>query len=111
MVSATKERLEQVIKNFNYNDIDVKNKRVETTNYENNMIVSSLNNIQYKIDVLTEEIRKKDSETIKTVIETCNEKQSEPVSVEAEMMKILMPELIRNPEAADALISLSEKFK
>ena len=27
------------------------------------------------------------------------------------MMKILMPELIRNPNAADALLKLSEKFK
>ncbi len=34
---------------------------------------------------------------------------SEPI--ETEMIKILLPELIRNPNAADALISLSEKLK
>ena len=78
---------------------------------KNNMIVASLNDIQYKIDVLTEEIKKKENETIKTVIETFNAQKPEPESFETEMMKILMPELIKNPNAADALLRLSEKFK
>lgn len=64
-----------------------------------------------KIDVLTEEIKKKENETIKTVIETFNAQKPEPESLETEMMKILMPELIKNPNAADVLLRLSEKFK
>ena len=32
-------------------------------------------------------------------------------SIETQMLKILLPELIRNPQAADSLIKLSEKFK
>lgn len=109
MVTATKDRLEQVIKNFKYDEI--KESKKSSNNFENNMIVASLNDIQYKIDVLTEEIKKKENETIKTVIETFNAQKSEPESLETEMMKILMPELIRNPNVADALLKLSDKFK
>ena len=108
MVTATKDRLEQVIRNFNYDEYK-ESKR--GNNFENNMIVASLNDIQYKIDVLTEEIKKKENETIKTVIETFNAQKPEPESLETEMMKILMPELIKNPNAADVLLRLSEKFK
>lgn len=110
MVTATKDRLEQVIKNFKYDE--VKESKKGNSSFENNMIVASLNDIQYKIDVLTEEIKKKENETIKTVIETFNAQKSEPESsLETEMMKILMPELIKNPNAADALLRLREKFK
>ena len=108
MVTATKDRLEQVIRNFEYDEYK-ESKR--GNNFENNMIVASLNDIQYKIDVLTEEIKKKENETIKTVIETFNAQKPEPESLETEMMKILMPELIKNPNAADVLLRLSEKFK
>lgn len=92
MVTATKDRLEQVIRNFKYDEYK-ESKR--GNNFENNMIVASLNDIQYKIDVLTEEIKKKENETIKTVIETFNAQKPEPESLETEMMKILMPELIK----------------
>ena len=108
MVTATKDRLEQVIKNFKYDEAK-ESKR--GNNFENNMIVASLNDIQYKIDVLTEEIKKKENETIKTVIETFNAQKPGLESLETEMMKILMPELIKNPNAADVLLRLSEKFK
>ena len=74
-------------------------------------IVAFLNDIQYKIDVLTEDIKKKENETIKTVIEIFNTQKTQPESLETEMIKILMPELIRNPNAADALLRLSEKLK
>lgn len=109
MVTATKDRLEQVIKNFKYDE--AKESKKANNNFENNIIVASLNDIQYKIDVLTEEIKRKENETIKTVIETFNAQKSEPESLGTEMMKILMPELIRNPNAADALLKLSEKFR
>ena len=109
MVTATKNRLTQVIKNFKYDE--TKEVKHANNNFENNMIVASLNNIQYKIDVLSEEIKNKQNETIKTVIEAFHSQKSEHESFETEMMKILMPELIRNPNAADALLKLSEKFK
>lgn len=110
MVTATKDRLEQVIMNFKYDE--VKESKKNNGSFENNMIVASLNDIQYKIDVLANEIRKKENEAIKTVIETFNAQKLKPESsFETEMMKILMPELIKNPNAADALLKLSEKFK
>ena len=46
MVTATKDRLEQVIKNFKYDE--VKESKRANNNFENNMIVASLNDIQYK---------------------------------------------------------------
>lgn len=109
MVTATKDRLEQVIKNFKYDE--VKESKKGSNNFENNLIVAFLNDIQYKIDVLTEDIKKKENETIKTVIEIFNTQKTQPESLETEMIKILMPELIRNPNAADALLRLSEKLK
>lgn len=109
MVTATKERLEQVIKNFKYDDIEAK--KGNNITFENNMIVSSLNDIQYKIDILADEIKKKENETIKTIIETFHAQKAEPESLETEMIKMLMPELIKNPNAADALLKLSDKFK
>ena len=57
------------------------------------------------------EIKKKENETIKTVIETFNAQKPEQESFETAMMKILMPELIKNPNAADALLKLGERFK
>ncbi len=57
MVTATKDRLEQVIMNFKYDE--VKEIKKNNVSFENNMIVASLNDIQYKVDILAEEIRKK----------------------------------------------------
>ena len=110
MVTATKDRLEQVIMNFKYDE--VKEIKKNNVSFENNMIVASLNDIQYKVDILAEEIRKKENETIKTVIEIFNaQKPKSESSFETEMMKILMSELIKNPDSADILLKLSEKFK
>ena len=110
MVIATKDRLEQVIMNFKYDE--VKEIKKNNVSFENNMIVASLNDIQYKVDILAEEIRKKENETIKTVIEIFNaQKPKSESSFETEMMKILMSELIKNPDSADILLKLSEKFK
>ena len=54
----------------------------------------------------------KENETIKTVIEIFNaQKPKSESSFETEMMKILMSELIKNPDSADILLKLSEKFK
>ena len=60
---------------------------------------------------LSEEVKKKDQENIKAVIETYSGMAQANDSIETQMLKILLPELIRNPQAADSLIKLSEKFK
>ena len=77
----------------------------------NSRIVSVLNEIIYKIDSLSEEVKKKDQENIKAVIETYSGMAQANDSIETQMLKILLPELIRNPQAADSLIKFSEKFK
>lgn len=70
-----------------------------------------LNAITYKLDIMSQDIRKKDYENIKAVIEAYNRMQPANESMETQMLKILLPELIRNPKAADSLIKISEKFQ
>lgn len=106
-VVETRERLEKAIFSFIYEDdldeID--------SGAENNKIMSILNDIIYKLDILSEDVRKKNQESIKAVIEAYNGMQPGNESMETQMLKILLPELLRNPKAADSLIKISEKFQ
>jgi len=110
VVAETRERLEKAISGFVYeNDIDDEE---DIDNVDgSSKIIPALNEILYKIDCLSEEIKKKDQENIKAVIETYSGMAQANDSIENQMLKILLPELIRNPQAADALIKLSDKFK
>lgn len=109
VVAETRERLEKAILSFMYeDDLD---EIEEFDGGESNKIMSLLNDIIYKLDILSEDIRKKDQESIKAVIEAYNGMQPVNESMETQMLKILLPELLRNPKAADSLIKISEKFQ
>ncbi|MCB6414978.1 nucleoside 2-deoxyribosyltransferase [Faecalimonas umbilicata] len=109
VVAETRERLEKAILSFIYeDDLD---EIEEFDGGESNKIMSLLNDIIYKLDILSEDIRKKDQESIKAVIEAYNGMQPVNESMETQMLKILLPELLRNPKAADSLIKISEKFQ
>jgi len=107
-VEETKERLEKTIKSFTYEFSDDEN--VSNGTNENNQLVSILNELNYKMELLSEDVKKTNSETIKTIIETCN-KQPQAETTDTLMMKMVLPELLKNPSAADSLIALGEKFK
>lgn len=110
IVAETRERLEKAILSFVYQD-DMEDTD-ESESFEGNArILSVLNDISYKIDSLSEDVRKKDQDNIKAVIEAYSGMTQVNDSVETQMLKILLPELLRNPQAADSLIKLSEKFK
>lgn len=109
IVAETCERLERAISSFVYEE-NIENNDSEIVE-GNSRITSALNEILFKIDSLCEEIKKKDQENIKAVIETYNGMAQTNDSTETQMLKILLPELLRNPQAADSLIKLSEKFK
>ena len=110
IVAETRERLEKAISSFVYEDNIDDEDDVENAD-GSSKIVPVLNEILYKIDSLSEEVKKKDQENIKAVIETYSGMVQANDSMETQMLKILLPELIRNPQAADTLIKLSEKFK
>lgn len=109
VVAETRERLEKAILSFAYEDDTDEIEEVEGS--EGNKIISMLNAITYKLDIMSQDIRKKDYENIKAVIEAYNRMQPANESMETQMLKILLPELIRNPKAADSLIKISEKFQ
>lgn len=109
IVAETRERLEKAISSFVYEDNIDDEDDVENAD-GSSKIVPVLNEILYKIDSLSEEVKKKDQENIKAVIETYSGMVQTNDSMETQMLKILLPELIRNPQAADTLIKLSEKF-
>ena len=109
IVAETCDRLERAISSFVYEE-NIENNDSEIVE-GNSRITSALNEILFKIDSLCEEIKKKDQENIKAVIETYNGMAQTNDSTETQMLKILLPELLRNPQAADSLIKLSEKFK
>lgn len=109
VVAEIRERLEKAILSFIYeDDLD---EIEEFDGGESNKIMSLLNDIIYKLDILSEDVRKKDQESIKAVIEAYNGMQPVNESMETQMLKILLPELLRNPKAADSLIKISEKFQ
>ncbi|MGN0355040.1 MAG: nucleoside 2-deoxyribosyltransferase [Muricoprocola sp.] len=109
IVAETRDRLEKAILSFVYEDDMDEIDEIEGN--ESNKIISILNDIVYKLDVLSEDVRKKDQESIKAVIEAYNEMQPANESIETQMLKIVLPELMRNPKAADSLIKISEKFQ
>ena len=109
VVAETRERLEKAILSFAYEDDSDEIEEMEGG--EGSKIISILNAITYKLDILSRDIRKKDYENIKAVIEAYNGMQPASESMETQMLKILLPELIRNPKAADSLIKISEKFQ
>ena len=109
VVAETRERLEKAILSFAYEDDSDEIEEMEGG--EGSKIISILNAITYKLDILSQDIRKKDYENIKAVIEAYNGMQPASESMETQMLKILLPELIRNPKAAESLIKISEKFQ
>lgn len=109
VVAETRERLEKAILSFVYEDDLDEIEELEGS--ESNKIMSLLNDIIYKLDILSEDVRKKEQESIKAVIEAYNGMQPVNESLETQMLKILLPELLRNPKAADSLIKISEKFQ
>ena len=108
-VEELKSRLEQTINSFNFSNTEDNNQN-DTSGSNFSQILPILYEIYDNIDDLKNEIKKKDVETIQAVVKASIANTPPSETSEELMMKLLLPELIKNPEAADSLLALSEKF-
>ena len=60
------------------------------------------------INELKEEVNKKDTETIQTIMQTSLNSAKKEESTDAVMIKMLLPELIKNPESFQNLMQIAE---
>ena len=84
----------------------------ENANGKNDNTFSGLLPILYQIQdsitELKEQISKKDTETIQAIMQTSLNNASKQESTDAIMMKMLLPELIKNPESFQNLMQIAE---
>lgn len=118
-VDEVKKRLEQTIRSFDIEELhqdydDNNGDSVENDNSELEKGISDilpvLFEIQDQITELTDEIHKKDTEMIQAIIKAGNP----PAPVEdpnTVLMKILLPEMLKNPESFKTLMEMSESVK
>ena len=108
-VESIKERLQQTISAFSFETAD---ESEETPNGKNENSFSGLLPILYQIqDSISElkaEISKKDNETLQTIMQTSLNNAAKTESADAIMMKVLLPELLRNPESFSNLMKIAE---
>ncbi len=108
-VESIKERLQQTISAFSFETAD---ESEETPNVKNENSFSGLLPILYQIqDSISElkaEISKKDNETLQTIMQTSLNNAAKTESADAIMMKVLLPELLRNPESFSNLMKIAE---
>ena len=71
-------------------------------------ILTMLYQIQDSITELKEQVNKKDTETIQAIMQTSLNNVKKEESADAIMMKMLLPELIKNPESFQNLMQIAE---
>ena len=74
--------------------------------------VCAVGNINYQIQDsisdLKTEISRKDNETLQTIMQTSLNNAAKAESADEIMMKVLLPELLRNPESFSNLMQIAE---
>ena len=108
-VEEVKTRLQQTIGTFSFENADDSSDQAA----EQGMqllpgILPMLYQIQDSITELKEQISKKDTETIQAIMQTSLNNASKQESTDAIMMKMLLPELIKNPESFQNLMQIAE---
>lgn len=108
-VDEIKRRLEQTISTFSFED---KDDQVDDKNVNDQLlsqgIFSILYQIQDSIEELKNQVARKDTETIQTIMQTSLNNASKEESLETIMAKAILPELIKNPKALQNLKQISE---
>ena len=109
-VEETKKRLEQTIETFSFENQDDTLGQDEEANKQTftQGILTMLYQIQDSITELKEQVNKKDTETIQAIMQTSLNNVKKEESADAIMMKMLLPELIKNPESFQNLIQIAE---
>ena len=111
-VEETKKRLIQTIASFSFedqNDFPKENDDLNKQNFSQG-ILTTLYQIQDSIVELKEQVNQRDTETIQTIMQTSLNNAQKEESVDTVMMKVLLPELIKNPESLKNLMQLTEMF-
>lgn len=113
-VAEVKSRLEQTINAFDFDCIEVGEPCTENDASEqghgNLQVLPVLYEIQDQITQLTKEIHDKDTETIQTIVKAC-QPATPAESVEATLIKTILPEMLKNPASMKALMELGENAK
>ncbi|MDO4276362.1 MAG: hypothetical protein Q4D16_22065 [Eubacteriales bacterium] len=109
-VEETKKRLEQTIATFSFKSHNHTLGQDEETNKQlfSQSILTMLYQIQDSITELKEQVTKKDTETIQAIMQTSLNNATKEESADAIMMKMLLPELIKNPESFQNLMQIAE---
>lgn len=108
-VEETKKRLEQTIETFSFENQDDTLQDEEANKQPFTQgILTMLYQIQDSITELKEQVNKKDTETIQAIMQTSLNNVKKEESADAIMMKMLLPELIKNPESFQNLMQIAE---
>lgn len=109
-VEETKKRLEQTIETFSFENQDDTLGQDEEANKQpfTQGILTMLYQIQDSITELKEQVNKKDTETIQAIMQTSLNNVKKEESADTIMMKMLLPELIKNPKSFQNLMQIAE---
>lgn len=108
-VEEMKERLKQTVETFVFDNLDDTSETgEEQTTKVFSGILPMLYQIQDSITELKEQISKKDTETIQTIMQASLANAAKEESPDTIMMKVLLPELLKNPQALNNLMQLTE---
>ena len=103
-VEEIKNRLIQTINAFSFDD---DKEEIKETNSDISQLMPILYNIQDEVSNLKKEIQKKDTETIQTIVQAAKPSiQNEDPNTA--MLKLIIPEMLKNPESVNNLLKLSE---
>lgn len=108
-VEEIKKRLQQTIETFSFdNTNDVLDQDGEHTKQLLPDVLPMLYQIQDSIAELKEQVSKKDTETIQAIMQTSLNNAKKEESTDAILMKMLLPELLKNPESVQNLVKIAE---
>lgn len=108
-VEEIKKRLEQTIKTFSFETQDNNSNQEEEQSLKvfSQDVLNLLYQIQDSLTDLKEQISNKDTETIQAIMQTLNSAKKEE-SIDSVMMKVLLPELLKNPNAFQNLMNFAK---
>lgn len=108
-VESVKSRLMQTIGTFTFEE-NLSDVNSETIPEAQNLsgILSMLYQLQDSIDDVRALVERKDKEMIQTIVQTSLNNAPKEESTDAIMMKVLLPELIKNPQGFANLMKLAE---
>lgn len=108
-VEEVKKRLRNTIETFTFESLSKKSEQVEGQREQLlTEILPVLYQIQDSLTELKEQVNKKDTETIQAIMQTSLNNAKQEESTDTIMMKMLLPELIKNPESFQNLMQLAE---